>query len=125
VATLIGQRAPSLEDFDRFFDRDERLPAAVTVTRTSEADVKTRQMVPSIDGITLTTLMWGDSITCELEPGRHRLRVHNTLVWKTVEFALAPGEQVFFEVVNRTGFGTLAMTLLFGIGPLYVTIRRM
>ena len=122
---LIDQRQPSLDDLDRFFDRDERLPAAVTVTRTSEEDVKTRQLVPSIDGITLTTLLWGDSITCELEPGPHRLRVHNTLVWKTVDFTLAPGEQVFFEVINRNGRGTLVMTVLFGIGPLYVTIRRM
>lgn len=125
MAILIGQREPSLEDFDRFFDRDERFPAAVTVTRTSEDDVKTRQLVPSIDGIPLATLLWGDSITCELEPGRHRLRIHNTLVWKTVEFSLAPGEQVFFEAINRNGFGTLTMTVLFGIGPLYVTIRRM
>jgi hypothetical protein len=125
VAILIGQRQPSLEDFDRFFDCDGRFPAAVTVTRTSDEDVKTRQLVPSIDGITLTTLLWGDSITCELEPGRHRLRVHNTLVWKTVDFVLAPGEQLFFEVVNRNGFGTLAMTVLFGIGPLYVSVRRM
>ena len=110
MALLTDRLEPSLADFDRFFDRDERMPAAVTVTRTSEEDVKIRQMVPSIDGITLTTLLWGDSITCELEPGRHRLRVHNTLVWKTVDFRLAPGEQAFFEVVNRTGFGTLAMT---------------
>ena len=111
--------------FDRFFGRDESLPASVTVTRTSQADIKTRQLVPSIDGITLTTLLWGDSITCELEPGRHRLRVHNTLVWKTVDFALAPGEQAFFEAINRAGIGTLAMTVVFGIGPLYVTINRM
>jgi hypothetical protein len=111
--------------FDRFFERDERLPASVTVTRTSHADVKTRQLVPSIDGITLTTLLWGDSISCELEPGRHRLRVHNTLVWKTVDFVITPGEQAFFEVINRTGLGTLAMTVVFGIGPLYVTIQRM
>ena len=114
-----------LDRFDRFFERDESLPASVTLTRTSQADVKTRQLLPSIDGIALTTLLWGDSITRELEPGRHRLRVHNTLVWKTVDFAIAPGEQAFFEVINRTGLGTLAMTVVFGIGPLYVTIQRM
>jgi hypothetical protein len=115
----------NLDGFDRFFERNESLPASVTVTRTSQADVKTRQLVPAIDGVTLTTLLWGDSITCELEPGRHRLRVHNTLVWKTVDFAIAPGERAFFEVINRTGIGTLAMTVVFGIGPLYVTIQRM
>jgi hypothetical protein len=128
VAVRLDTFSPAIDSFDRFdrfFERDESLPASVTVTRTSQADVKTRQLVPSIDGLTLTTLLWGDSITCELEPGRHRLRVHNTLVWKTVDFALAPGEQAFFEVINRTGRGTLAMTVVFGIGPLYVTINRM
>ena len=122
---LIDERVPSLDSFDRFFDQDDSRPAAVTLTRTSEADFKSRQLVASIDGIPLGTLLWGDSLTCELEPGPHRLRVHNTLVWKTVEFPLAPGEQLFFELVNRPGCGTLAMTVLFGIGPLYVTIRRM
>ena len=121
----LDQRSPAIDSFDRFFDRDERVPASVTVTRTSQADTKTRQLVPSIDGLTLTTLLWGDSITCEIEPGRHRLRIHNTLVWKTVDFVLAPGEQVFFEAVNRPGIGTLTMTVLCGIGPLYVTITRM
>jgi hypothetical protein len=125
VPIQIDRVERSLDSFDSFFDRDERLPAAVTVTRTSDADIKTRQLVPSIDGVRLATLLWGDSITCQLEPGPHCLRVHNTLVWKTVEFVLAPGEQLFFEAINRTGPGTLAMTVLFGIGPLYVTIRRM
>ena len=117
--------APELDAFDTFFDRDARFPAAVTITRTSQSDHGTRQMVASIDGVTVATLMWGDSITCELEPGPHRVRVHNTLVWKTVDFTLAPGEQVFFEAINRFGPGTLTMALLLGVGPLYVTLNRM
>ena len=64
-------------------------------------------------------------MTCHPEPGPHTLRVHNTLVWKTVPFLPWRREQVFFEAVNRTGRGTLVMTVLFGIGPLYVTINRM
>ncbi len=103
----------------------EPFPASVTVTRTSEADFKSRQVVVSIDGEHTATLLWGDSITKDLEPGRHRMRVHNTLVWKTVEFALAPGQQAFFEVINRPGFGTVGMMLVLGVGPLYLTIRRM
>jgi hypothetical protein len=110
--------------FDRFFDRDA-FPASVTITRTSPADFQMRQLVVSLDGGRVGTLLWGDSITCHPEPGPHTLRVHNTLVWKTVQFTLLPGEQVFFEAVNRTGRGTLAMTVLFGIGPLYVTVNRM
>ena len=110
--------------FDRFFGRDE-FPASVTITRTSQADYQTRQLVVSLDGRRVATLLWGDTVTCHPEPGPHTLRVHNTLVWKTVQFSLAPGEQVFFEAVNRTGWGTLLMTVLFGIGPLYVSVNRM
>ena len=116
---------PLLDDVDQFFERDDLFPAAVTITRTSEEDFQSRQLVASLDGRRLGTLLWGDSITCHPEPGPHTLRVHNTLVWKTVQFSLAPGEQVYFEAVNRRGRGTLAMTVLFGIGPLYVTLQRM
>lgn len=118
LARRAGAIADSLDDIDVF-------PAAVTITRTSQDDFMSRQLVVSIDGQHVATLLWGDSVTRELEPGPHRLRVHNTLVWKTEAFCLGPGEQVFFEAVNHTGPGTLAMTVLFGLGPLYVRINRM
>ena len=104
---------------------DHLFPTSVTITRTSEEDWKSRQLVVSVDGKHVGELLWGDTVMCELPPGPHTLRVHNTLVWKTEDFSLAPGEQAFFELINRPGRGTLAMTVLFGIGPLYVTIRRM
>ena len=97
----------------------------MTVTRTSESDFKSRQLIVWIDGERVATLLWGDSITAELRPGRHRVRVSNTLVWKTVEFELKPGEQVFYEAVNRTGPGTFLMLVVFGAGPLYLTLKRM
>lgn len=101
------------------------LPASVTTTRTSKEDVGTRQLIVRIDGTRVATLLWGDSVTRELEPGPHQLRVSNTLVWKTVDFTLKPGEQVFFEAINRLGPGSVLMTMILGAGPLYVTLRRM
>jgi hypothetical protein len=109
----------SLRDLEGLF------PASVTITRTSESDFKSRQLVVSIDGQRVAELLWGDSITHELQPGRHRVRVHNTLVWKTIEFTLAPGEQMFFEAINRTDPGTFFMLVVLGVGPLYVTLQRM
>ena len=103
----------------------ELFPAAVTITRTSQEDFGSRQLVVSLDGEYVATMLWGDSITRELPPGRHRLRIHNTLVWKTVDFVLAPNEQIFFEAINRAGRGTYLMLFVIGVGPLYVTIRRM
>ena len=120
-----GRVLEELELIDSPGGLDGLFPSSVTITRTSEEDFKSRQLVVSIDGITVATLLWGDSITCELEPGPHRVRVHNTLVWKTEDFTLLPGEQVFFEAINRTGFGTFLMLVLIGAGPLYVTLRRM
>lgn len=103
----------------------EAFPATVTVTRTSEDDFASRQLIVWIDGDRVATLLWGDSITRDLEPGPHRVRVSNTLVWKTVDFTLAHGQQAYFEAINRTGWGTITMMLLLGVAPLYVTLRRM
>ena len=103
----------------------EHRPASVTATRTSREDLKTRQLIVWIDGNKVATLLWGDSVTRELEPGPHRLRVSNTLFWKTIDFTLGPGEQAIFEAINHLGPGSVLMTMLFGAGPLYLTLKRM
>ena len=112
----------AVDAFSRF---EELLPASVTITRTSESDYKSRQLIVSIDGARVATLLWGDSFTCELTPGPHRLRVSNTLVWKHMEFTLRPGEQAFFEAINRMGPGSIFVTMILGAGPLYVSLKRM
>ena len=100
-------------------------PTSVTITRTSEDDCQTRQLIVSIDGRRAATLLWGDTVRCDLPPGRHTMRVHNTLVWKTVDFSLQPGEQTFFEVINRNGLSTFLMAAFLGVGPLFVVVRPM
>ncbi len=61
---------------------------------------------------------------CEVQPGEHVLRVHNTLVWRTVKFVVRPGEQVFYEAINVPGASTYFLLPIFGIGPLYVRLER-
>jgi hypothetical protein len=104
---------------------DDLFPTSVTITRTSEEDFKSRQLVVSVDGRGVGELLWGDSVTCELQPGPHRLRVHNTLVWKTLDFRLGPGEQIFFEAINRAAGSTWFLLAAFGVAPLYLSVRRM
>ncbi len=105
---------------------DERHDTAhLTVERTAREDVRTRQVVASLDGESLATLLYGQRVTREIATGHHRLRVHNTLVWKTVEFDASPGEHVRFGVVNRAGLGSMALVALLGVGPLYVTVERL
>ena len=121
VATLERQA-----EFVREPSIDQLFPTGITVTRTSEEDWKTRQLVVAIDGRRVAEMMWGDSRMFELDPGPHTLRVHNTLVWKTVPFTLAPGEQIFFEAINRASASSyFCLAVLIGIAPLWVTLRRM
>jgi hypothetical protein len=99
-------------------------PARVTVSRKDAKDVKDRQIVVSLDGEPLATLLFGDEVTREIAPGEHRLRAHNTLFWKTVDLTLAPGEHARFTVVNRAGMGTFSLLGLLGVGPLYLIFER-
>jgi hypothetical protein len=98
--------------------------AWITVARKSPQDVGQRQMVVSVDGKTVATLLFGDEITVEVDSGPHRVRVHNTLVWKTVNLEVTPGEHARFSTINRATWGTYAMVSLLGAGPLYVTLER-
>ena len=98
--------------------------SSITIARTSQEDIRQRQIVVSLDGDRIGTLLFNQTLTHPLEPGRHKLRVHNTLVWKSVEFDVPPGAEVRFVVINRAGFGTYAMLTLLGTGPLYLTLRR-
>jgi hypothetical protein len=120
---LAAEARLEIDSIDRALD--QLFPTAVTITRTSDEDFQSRQLVVSLDGKRIAELLWGDSITCEVTPGRHTLRVHNTLVWKTVEFHARPAEQVFFEAINRATASTFLLLPLFGISPLYVVLRRM
>jgi len=96
----------------------------VTVERTSERDVQHRQVIVSIDDEPFATLLYGKSATKPIAAGHHKMRAYNTLVWKTVEFDIAAGEHVVFQVINRAGRWTYPMVALLGVGPIYLTIER-
>ena len=100
-------------------------PAAhVTITRTNPADVAQRQIIVSIDGGPKKTLLFGDTATFEVEPGPHKLRAHNTLVWKNVRFEAAAGEKMTFMVTNKASRWTLGFLAVLGAGPLYLSVER-
>ena len=116
---------PQLDDVE-YWERVWRMrPASVTIARTHASDVGLRQLVITLDGERLGDLLFGDSIQRDVAPGPHRLRVSNTLVWKTLEFDVKAGEQVRFEAINRAGKLTYPLLMLFGAAPLYLTVRRL
>ena len=96
----------------------------VVLSRQSAHDVKQRQVFVSMDGTTIATLLFGEVAAVDVAPGRHVLRAHNTLVWKTITIDLRPGEEARFTIVNRPGLGTYAMLSLLGTGPIYLTFER-
>lgn len=98
--------------------------ARITVARKHAKDVRDRQIIVSLDGDRLATLLYGQTVTREVPPGTHRLRAHNTLFWKTLDIDLHPGEDARFIVVNRAGPGSYSLLGLLGAGPLYLTFER-
>jgi hypothetical protein len=98
--------------------------ARLTLARTSPGDVGIRQVFVSVDGKDVAVLVHGQSATVDIEPGPHKMRVHNTLVWKNVQFEAAPGEDIHYDIINRAGFGTTALIATLGVGPIYLTVTR-
>lgn len=98
--------------------------ARVTITRKHANDVRDRQIVLSIDGEPLATLLFGQQVSRELPAGPHRLKAHNTLFWKNLDVDLTPGEHARFVVINRAGTGSLSLLGVLGVGPLYLTFER-
>jgi hypothetical protein len=98
--------------------------ARVTVYRTHADDIRQRQVIARVDDAPPATLMFGESHSTEVAPGPHRLKLHNTLVRKRVDFTAAPGEHVEFDVINKPGRLTLGFLSLLGVAPLFLEVRR-
>jgi hypothetical protein len=105
-------------------DELDDLRTFVTISRTHKSDARQRQVIARLDGGDRITLLYGDSVTVEVPAGEHKLRAHNTLVWRTVKFAVEPGEHLEFVVINRSPAWAYAMLALLGAGPLFLSIER-
>ena len=97
----------------------------ITFTRRDPGDIGYRQVFVRVDGGEYSILRHGDEEVREVEPGRHLLKVHNTLFWKNIELDLRPGEHARFRLVNRAGFGTFFLSGTLGVGPIYLTVERL
>ncbi len=99
--------------------------ARVTVRRQSSKDIGIRQIFVSLDDERLGILNAGQEVSREVKPGPHRLRVHNTLFWKTIDFTAAVGEHVSFVAINRASFITYSvLAFLIGGNLIYLAVER-
>jgi len=117
---------PTTADLDLIVEQlRQSWTARLSIRRTSEEDARLHQIYVSLDGERLAVLSAGQEISKEITPGPHRLRVHNTLFWKTVDFTVAVGEHASFVTINRKGFGTWSMFAYFiGTNLVYLTVDR-
>lgn len=100
-------------------------PTLLTIHRTCALDEQTRQIICAVDGRRIGQLLFGETLTVEIAPGPHTLRVHNTLFWKTAGFEADPGGHVHFTVWNRGwGEGYYLMIVFVGAAPLGVGLAR-
>jgi hypothetical protein len=76
-----------------------------------------------VDGRGVALLGPGQSAIVALEPGGHRLRVGNTLFRSAVDFEVATGERLAFDVRNRRNGATDFFALL-GAGMWSIAIER-
>ena len=97
--------------------------AQITIRRTSPDDIQLRQVIVKLDGKVVAELMFGDTITIPVTPGRHRLRIDNTWNWKTLDLDVAPGDHLKFLTINRPGRFTWFLVGTLGAGPMYVSIQ--
>jgi hypothetical protein len=100
------------------------LRTLVTVCRTHQRDIQIRQLYVSLDRCPRLALLYGESFTLEIQPGRHSLFVHNTLFWKRLTFHVEPGEHLEFMLINRGGRFTYPLIALMGVAPLYLTVKQ-
>ncbi|MDR1989489.1 MAG: hypothetical protein LBQ09_04580 [Acidobacteriaceae bacterium] len=99
-------------------------PARLTISRTSERDAQQRQIFVTLDGKEMGDLVFGETLSREISPGPHTLKANNTMVWKTVKFDAAPGEEIRFTATNYSGKGFLTFMLFVGVAPLYLSLER-
>ena len=77
----------------------------------------------TLDGTKIGRLRPDMSVSREVDPGRHSLRVWNTLVWKTVEFDVEPGGAAEFVTDNRANLLS-EIAAFIGFGLLGVKLER-
>jgi hypothetical protein len=102
----------------------EELRTLVTLTRHHPRDIGQRHVYVRIDDGPRVALLFGQSFTVEVQPGTHRLRAHNTLMWRTLTFHVEAGEHLEFLLINRGGPLTYSVAALLGAAPLFLSIER-
>lgn len=100
------------------------MAATLTINRNAPDDAQQRQILVFLDGEQIAELMYGESVTKEIAPGPHVLLVDNTWNKKSTQFDVADGGPVRFLVKNHSSRISEFLLMIFGAGPLKVSLDR-
>ena len=111
---------PDLELFNRDDFARAWSDAAIVVRRNSPHDFQDRQIYLWIDDEPLGKIRYGEAINRAIDPGRHTVKVFNTLFTRTLDVDVAPGEQV--TVQCGTGMPTVGWLLFMFLHVTYLRV---
>ena len=95
------------------------------IVRNHPRDIQDRPVYLWVDGEKWDgTLRYGATFTRALSPGRHTVKVHNTLFGHSVEVDAVAGETVRFRCDNGLTGGGMVMVLMIGVAYLRVQLTR-
>jgi len=100
------------------------MPANLTVNRNSPNDAQQREIIVQLDGEHIAELLYGQTITKEISPGPHTLLVDNTWNRESATFTASEYERVTFVAQNRSGSFSQFLLMIFGAGPIRVSLQR-
>jgi hypothetical protein len=101
------------------------MPATFTVNRNSTEDAQQREIKVYLDGEQIAELMYGQSVTKEIAAGPHTLLVDNTWNKQSAEFIAGDGESIRFLAKNHSSRFAEFLLMIFGAGPLRVSLDRL
>jgi hypothetical protein len=87
----------------------------VVVNRTSDRDIKARDLIVRVDEDKEDNLKYQQSMEVDLDPGEHTVHVTNNLIKKSATFTIKGGETVTFQAGNVAGGCIGPFVVLIGI----------
>jgi len=105
-------------------DAGDGLDCSVTISRDHPKDCGQRQVFVRLDDAPRMALRFGETVTLDVEPGAHVLRVDNTLFRKRIPFAIEAGEHLEFSILNYMRWWTAGVVGAFGWAPIFLQVRK-
>lgn len=99
--------------------------STVLIERKSSRDIRMRDLYVRVDDLPEDTLVYGESLELDLEPGPHRVLVTNRVFSKRLEFDLSEGQTATFSAACVPSRSILSVVMMLtGTVPYKVDIRQ-